>query len=101
MANTPKYRIDLPDNTRKAMIALLNARLADAIDLRLAVKQAHWNVRGPTFIALHLLFDEVQARVDGFVDDIAERCAALGGIAGGTVRTVSAASSLAAYPATI
>lgn len=97
----PKYRIDLPDNTRKAMIALLNARLADAIDLRLAVKQAHWNVRGPTFIALHLLFDEVQGRVDAFVDDIAERCATLGGVAGGTVKVVGASTSLNAYPADI
>src|SRR5687767_1180465 len=52
----PTTRNDLPDNTRKAMIALLNARLVDAIDLRLAVKQAHWNVKGPTFIALHELF---------------------------------------------
>lgn len=97
----PKYRIELPDNTRKAMIALLNARLADAIDLRLAVKQAHWNVRGPTFIALHLLFDEVQGRVDAFVDDIAERCATLGGVAGGTVKVVGASTSLNAYPADI
>jgi starvation-inducible DNA-binding protein len=96
-----KYRIDLPDNTRKAMIALLNARLVDAIDLRLAVKQAHWNVKGPTFIALHELFDQIQARIDGFVDDIAERATALGGQAGGTIQVVSAGSTLAPYPADI
>lgn len=37
----PTARNDLPDNTRKAMIALLNARLADAVDLRLSIKEAH------------------------------------------------------------
>lgn len=93
-----KTRNDLPDNPRKAMIALLNARLADAIDLRLAVKQAHWNVKGPTFIALHELFDQIQARVDVFVDDIAERAVALGGAAHGTAQIVVKSSQLKAYP---
>lgn len=95
MANT---RIDLPDNTRKAMIALLNARLADAIDLRLALKQAHWNIKGANFIALHELFDQIQVRTAVFVDDIAERAVALGGIAGGATQTVARATSLAPYP---
>jgi starvation-inducible DNA-binding protein len=93
-----KTRNDLPDNTRKAMIALLNARLVDAIDLRLAVKQAHWNVKGPSFIALHELFDQIQARVDAFVDDIAERAVAMGGLAGGTTQAVAQGSKLAPYP---
>ncbi len=91
-------RIDLPDNTRKAMIALLNARLIDAIDLRLAVKQAHWNVKGPNFIALHELFDQIQARVDAFVDEIAERSVALGGVVAGASQAVAAGSTLAPYP---
>lgn len=94
----PSTRNDLPDNTRKAMIALLNARLADAIDLRLSVKQAHWNVKGPTFIALHELFDQIQARIDTNVDDIAERAVSLGGVVAGTVRASAAASKLEAYP---
>ena len=89
---------DLPDNTRKAVIALLNARLVGAIDLRLAVKQAHWNVKGPSFIALHELFDQIQARVDVFADDIAERAAALGGVVAGTARAAAAGSILEAYP---
>ena len=89
---------DLPDNTRKAVIALLNARLVDAIDLRLAVKQAHWNVKGPSFIALHELFDQIQARVDVFADDIAERAVALGGVVAGTARAAAAGSILEAYP---
>ncbi|MGE0740515.1 MAG: DNA starvation/stationary phase protection protein Dps [Hyphomonadaceae bacterium] len=93
-----KTRNDLPDNTRKAMIALLNARLADAIDLRLAVKQAHWNVKGPSFIALHELFDQIQGRVDAFVDDIAERAVALGGVVAGTAQAAVKGSKLEAYP---
>ncbi|MBI1188971.1 MAG: DNA starvation/stationary phase protection protein Dps [Alphaproteobacteria bacterium] len=90
--------IDLPDNTRKAMIDLLNARLADAIDLSLAAKQAHWNVKGPNFIALHEFFDEIVTRTRGQVDEIAERATALGGIAIGTTQAVNAGSTLTAYP---
>jgi len=94
----PNTRNDLPDNTRKAMIALLNARLADTIDLRLMVKQAHWNVKGPTFIALHELFDQIQGRVDTFADDIAERAVQLGGLVAGTSPLVAKTSQLEAYP---
>lgn len=94
-------RNDLPDNARKSMIALLNARLVDAIDLRLAVKQAHWNVKGPNFIALHELFDEIQARVDTFVDDIAERSVALGGLVAGTSQAVVKGTKLTPYPTEI
>jgi starvation-inducible DNA-binding protein len=94
----PKTRNDLPDNTRKAMIALLNARLVDTIDLRLAVKQAHWNVKGPNFIALHELFDQIQARIDTFADDIAERSVALAGVVAGTSQAVSKGSQLEPYP---
>ena len=94
----PSTRNDLPDNTRKAMIALLNARLVDTIDLRLAVKQAHWNVKGPNFIALHELFDQIQARVDTFADDIAERSVALAGVVAGTSQAVVNGTQLEAYP---
>jgi starvation-inducible DNA-binding protein len=97
----PKTRNSLPDNTRKAMIALLNARLIDAIDLRLAVKQAHWNVKGPNFIALHELFDQIQARVDAFVDDIAERSVTLAGVVAGTAQAVAGGSKLEPYPTDI
>ncbi|MBC7767492.1 MAG: DNA starvation/stationary phase protection protein Dps [Phycisphaerales bacterium] len=92
-------RNDLPDNCRKAMIALLNARLADAIDLRLAVKQAHWNVKGPSFIALHQMFDQIQGRIDGFVDEIAERGVTLGGVVDGTTQAAAKNTNLAPYPA--
>jgi starvation-inducible DNA-binding protein len=92
-------KIAIPDNVRNTSIDRLNARLADAIDLQLSLKQAHWNIKGPSFIALHELFDQIAGRVMGHADDIAERVKALGGMADGTVQTVSAASSLPAYPA--
>lgn len=94
-------RNNLPDNTRKSMIALLNARLVDAIDLRLGLKQAHWNIKGPNFIALHELFDQIQARVAVFVDDLAERAVALGGYANGATQAVALGTQLKAYPTEI
>ena len=93
-----KTRIDLPAKARTKVIALLNARLADAVDLQLQAKQAHWNVKGPNFIALHELFDKIAGDVGGHVDDIAERITALGGVAEGTVQSVSGRSKLDPYP---
>ena len=94
-------RIDLSAEARRRLVPLLNARLADAIDLHLQAKQAHWNVKGPGFIALHELFDRIAAEIDGHVDDLAERVTALGGTAEGTVQAVAGRSRLAAYPLTI
>jgi len=88
----------LPEPTRIRVVALLNQRLADAIDLQAQCKQAHWNVKGPQFIALHKLFDEVHEAVAGHVDLIAERVVQLGGVAAGTVRLAAQASELEEYP---
>ena len=52
-------RNDLPASVRTPVVTLLNHRLADAIDLGTQAKQAQWNVKGPNFIALHELFDEI------------------------------------------
>jgi starvation-inducible DNA-binding protein len=93
--------IGIKSNTRTAMVDLLNARLAEAIDLALITKQAHWNLRGPTFIAVHEFLDTVRADVDTHVDIIAERVAQLDGIALGTVQTVGSATTLAPYPTDI
>lgn len=92
---------DLPTPTRKKMIDLLNARLADMIDLKLQSKQAHWNVKGPTFIALHELFDEIAKEVEGYSDELAERVLQLGGSAEGTLTQISKKTTLPAYPPTI
>src|SRR5947199_6441918 len=89
---------DIPESTRGQVIDLLNQRLADAIDLQLQTKQAHWNVKGPQFIALHKLFDEVHDAVEEYVDLLAERVVQLGGIAEGTVRMVAERTELTDYP---
>ena len=91
---------DLSESIRARMIELLNARLADAIDLRLQLKVAHWNVKGPQFIALHKLFDEIVEDAEEYVDLIAERAVQLGGVADGTARQVAERSSLDEYAAT-
>lgn len=91
----------LPAETRAASVELLNRRLADVVDLQSQCKQAHWNVKGPHFIGLHKLFDEIYEDVGEYVDLIAERVVQLGGIAEGTVRVAGARSSLSEYPLVI
>src|SRR5215470_8021091 len=91
-------RNDLPANVRVEVAELLNARLADAIDLGAQSKYAHWNVKGPNFIALHELFDKVAESIEEQIDTIAERITALGGRAHGTIAAVSRTSSLRPYP---
>ena len=91
----------MPESARREAIGLLNQRLADCIDLQTQCKQAHWNVKGPTFIALHKLFDEVNEDVEEYVDLIAERIVQLGGIAEGTVGVVESRSTLIDYPLTL
>ena len=94
-----KTKNDLSEGSRVKAIELLNARLADCKDLQTQVKQAHWNVKGPNFISLHLLFDKINDDVEEYVDEIAERAVQLGGVAEGTARMVAKRSSLAEYPA--
>lgn len=89
---------DLPEKVRLEAIAMLNQQLADALDLHLQAKQAHWNVKGPSFIALHELFDEVEEELEEYADDIAERAVVLGGTAYGTVRVAAGRSRLPEYP---
>jgi starvation-inducible DNA-binding protein len=89
---------DLPRSVRTRMMALLQSQLADAIDLHYQAKQAHWNVKGPSFMTLHELFDKVAETADAHVDLIAERIVQLGGVAEGTVRAAAKGSSLAEYP---
>jgi starvation-inducible DNA-binding protein len=90
--------IDIPSNARQAVIETLNARLADLTDLKLATKHAHWNVKGPGFIALHEMFDGFAATLDGHIDTVAERITALGGTAKGTLAQAASGSSQPAFP---
>jgi starvation-inducible DNA-binding protein len=88
----------LSENIRTQAVELLNKHLAAAIDLHGQLKQAHWNVRGPGFIAIHELFDKVAGKAESYSDLIAERAAGLGGIAEGTVQVAAERSFLIPYP---
>ncbi len=89
--------LDLSPHVRKGVIALLQARLSDSIDLEAQMKQAHWNVKGKDFFQLHLLFDKIHDEVEEFVDLLAERITTLGGIADGRVQTTAKNTQLYEY----
>jgi starvation-inducible DNA-binding protein len=91
----------LPQAIRIQSVGLLNRNLALAIDLERQAKQAHWNVKGPNFIALHELFDKVAETAEEFTDLLAERATALGGTAEGRVHAIAESSSLPRYPSQI
>jgi starvation-inducible DNA-binding protein len=91
----------LDSNVKTTAIALLNARVADTIDLSLATKQAHWNLKGRQFIGVHEMLDQLRGDLDGYVDTMAERAVQLGGTALGTVQTTAKTSKLAPYPTDI
>jgi starvation-inducible DNA-binding protein len=94
-------RNDLQSNTKTAAIELLNARLADTIDLALLTKQAHWNLKGPRFIAIHEMLDGFRGQIDDYIDTMAERVVQLGGTALGTTQTVAKGTTLPPYPTNI
>ena len=91
-------RIDLSTETRSKIIGILNDTLATTLDLKTQVKQAHWNVKGLNFYQLHLLFDEMSTELEDYVDTLAERITALGGLALGTARIAASESILPEYP---
>jgi len=93
--------VDIPAERRAKINKVLNQHLADSFDLVSQAKQAHWNVKGPSFWQLHKLFDEVAEQAEGWVDEIAERVTALGGYATGTVRMAAVASTLPEFPTDI
>ena len=99
--NIYKTENDIPQELRLKLNVLANQGLADAVDLQMQIKQAHWNVKGPHFIGLHELFDQIDEAVESYVDLIAERIVQLGGIAEGTVRVAAGRSRLEEYPLVI
>ena len=100
-ARTFKTGISLSKTVRTDMITLLNQHLANTLDLYSQTKQAHWNVKGPQFYQLHLLFDEHAAHAVDWVDLLAERVVMLGGYANGTARMAAANSDLPEFPTDI
>jgi starvation-inducible DNA-binding protein len=95
MYKTPSH---LPEQSRTALIATLNDRLADGLDLHSHIKVAHWNIRGPQFPSLHPLFEQFATQLAVHNDAIAERAVTLGGLAAGSARHVAKHSRLADYP---
>jgi len=89
--------VALPDSTKDDLVKQLNTTLGTASDLVSQVKQAHWNIKGPHFVARHELFDELADHLRESVDDIAERIGTLGGYAEGTVRMASESTKLEGY----
>lgn len=87
----------LPEKVRIQMDVLLQDRLADSIDLMVQAKQAHWNVKGPSFIALHELFDKIAETSEDYPDLIAERIMQFGGAAEGTIQAVASRTHLPNY----
>lgn len=89
---------DQPESRRIAMAALLNQQLADLLDLALQTKQAHWNVKGAQFAALHAFFDEATGGLHALADELAERAVMLGGVAQGTRQALARGSRLPEFP---
>ncbi|GHB22766.1 DNA starvation/stationary phase protection protein Dps [Salinicola rhizosphaerae] len=94
-------RNDIPEDQRAKLVALMNARLSELIDLSLAIKQAHWNLKGLQFIGVHEMLDGFRDGIDAHVDEVAERLVQLGGTAHGTAQDVAGNTSLKAYPTDI
>lgn len=97
LTRTFESSVNLSESIRRQVIEILNARLADTLDLKTQAKQAHWNIKGPEFFQLHELFDSIAGHLEEQVDTIAERVTALGGTALGTARIAAANSSLPEY----
>jgi starvation-inducible DNA-binding protein len=91
-------RNDTKSNAKRVSLDALQARLADGIDLSLVIKQAHWNLKGPQFIGIHLMLDGFRTELDDYNDKVAERITQLGGTARGTVQAVDKETGLAPYP---
>ena len=91
-------RNSLPEKVRTQLEVVLQDRLADSIDLAIQAKQAHWNVKGPSFMALHELFDKGAEEAEGYADLIAERIVQFGGVAEGTIQVAAVRTSLPEYP---
>ena len=100
-ARLHETRNDTKNNAKAVSMQALEARLADSIDLGLVTKQAHWNLKGPEFIGIHLMLDKFRDEQDEWTDMMAERIVQLGGTARGTLQEVGSRTALKPYPTDI
>jgi starvation-inducible DNA-binding protein len=89
--------VKIDEDVKSKVIEILNARLADTLDMKTQAKHAHWNVKGIHFFQLHELFDSIATHLEDHSDLIAERLVQLGGVANGTARQSAANSSIKEY----
>jgi starvation-inducible DNA-binding protein len=75
-----KLPIGLAESVCKASVENLNQLIADTITLRDMYKKHHWQIAGPTFYQLHLLYDKHYGEQNALVDLLAERVQTLGGV---------------------
>ncbi|MBN9746533.1 MULTISPECIES: DNA starvation/stationary phase protection protein Dps [Amycolatopsis] len=95
---TSPIKSPLSESDKEITGNALQATLADLIDLSLIAKQAHWNVVGQNFRSAHLQLDELVSTARQYVDEVAERAAAIGVSPNGKAKTVVATSGAPEYP---
>ena len=98
IGKTMPTRNDVPSNAKQVSIGVLQGCLVDTTDLFNATRQAHWNVKGPHFGELHILFEKFYGDLAEAADDLAERIVQLGGTANGTTQVLAAGTRLPPYP---
>ncbi|HEY3988717.1 MAG TPA: DNA starvation/stationary phase protection protein [Acidobacteriaceae bacterium] len=90
--------IGLDASARQEIVGRLNLLLADTITLRDLYKKSHWQVGGPTFYQLHLLFDKHAGEQSELIDEIAERVQMLGGVSIAMAHDVAANTRIERVP---
>ena len=94
-------KLKFDDKVLSESLRILSAQLADFLNLALMTKQAHWNMRGQNFIAVHEMLDPFNEKLLEYADTFAERIVQMGGTANGTVETIIAETNLSSYPTDI